>query len=321
MLKPGGLFAVQHLRPRYAAGVARAPGRRVDGYNHVNHFIDMHDIGDALVRAGLDRTGARRRTHDAHLPGRALADARPQGHRRAQRHRRPRSRTHRPRQRLAARDARIRNVRVATAHRPRLTKWSTAPLGRCGPRAASRVSAAKCHLAQRDSRAEANEARRDCCARAASSSPAPTPGRQDGCRRGAGARARGRRASGRRDEAGGGRRRQHARRAAQRRRARVVGRERMCGPATKRQSVLPAAAGVAASRGSNEPASASDIARDRSGLRPARGAVGCRRRRGRRRLARADRRDRNHGRPRRRARLCPSSWSWACGSAASTTRC
>jgi malonyl-CoA O-methyltransferase len=25
----------------------------VDGYSHVNTFVDMHDVGDALVRAGL----------------------------------------------------------------------------------------------------------------------------------------------------------------------------------------------------------------------------------------------------------------------------
>ncbi|MGD8688400.1 MAG: malonyl-ACP O-methyltransferase BioC [Gammaproteobacteria bacterium] len=31
----------------------RAAWAEVDGYNHVNRFVDMHDIGDALVRAGL----------------------------------------------------------------------------------------------------------------------------------------------------------------------------------------------------------------------------------------------------------------------------
>src|SRR5690606_14817786 len=28
-----------------------------DGHTHVNRFIDMHDVGDALVRAGLDAPG------------------------------------------------------------------------------------------------------------------------------------------------------------------------------------------------------------------------------------------------------------------------
>ena len=31
----------------------RAAWRVVDGFNHVNRFIDMHDVGDALIRAGF----------------------------------------------------------------------------------------------------------------------------------------------------------------------------------------------------------------------------------------------------------------------------
>lgn len=31
----------------------RAAWRAVDGFNHVNRFIDMHDVGDALIRAGF----------------------------------------------------------------------------------------------------------------------------------------------------------------------------------------------------------------------------------------------------------------------------
>ncbi|MDE2070548.1 MAG: malonyl-ACP O-methyltransferase BioC [Gammaproteobacteria bacterium] len=31
----------------------RAAWREVDGFNHVNRFIDMHDVGDALIRAGF----------------------------------------------------------------------------------------------------------------------------------------------------------------------------------------------------------------------------------------------------------------------------
>ena len=31
----------------------RAAWREADGFNHVNRFIDMHDIGDALMRAGF----------------------------------------------------------------------------------------------------------------------------------------------------------------------------------------------------------------------------------------------------------------------------
>ncbi|HEY0767284.1 MAG TPA: malonyl-ACP O-methyltransferase BioC [Steroidobacteraceae bacterium] len=31
----------------------RSAWTHADGYNHVNHFVDVHDVGDALVRAGL----------------------------------------------------------------------------------------------------------------------------------------------------------------------------------------------------------------------------------------------------------------------------
>ncbi len=50
--KPGGFFAfstfgldtLHELRSAWAAA---------DGYNHVNHFPDVHEVGDALLRAGL----------------------------------------------------------------------------------------------------------------------------------------------------------------------------------------------------------------------------------------------------------------------------
>ena len=52
VLQPGGFFAfstfgtdtLRELREAWA---------RADGYNHVNHFLDVHEVGDALVRAGL----------------------------------------------------------------------------------------------------------------------------------------------------------------------------------------------------------------------------------------------------------------------------
>ena len=31
----------------------RSAWAQVDEYNHVNHFLDVHDVGDALVHAGL----------------------------------------------------------------------------------------------------------------------------------------------------------------------------------------------------------------------------------------------------------------------------
>jgi malonyl-CoA O-methyltransferase len=56
VLKPDGFFAFTSLGPdtlrELRAAWAEADGE-LQEYNHVNHFIDMHDVGDALVRAGL----------------------------------------------------------------------------------------------------------------------------------------------------------------------------------------------------------------------------------------------------------------------------
>jgi malonyl-CoA O-methyltransferase len=52
VLKPGGLFAFSTFGPDTLKEL-RSAWAKADGYNHVNHFIDMHDVGDALVRAGL----------------------------------------------------------------------------------------------------------------------------------------------------------------------------------------------------------------------------------------------------------------------------
>jgi malonyl-CoA O-methyltransferase len=52
VLKPDGLFAFTTFGPDTLREL-RAAWSAVDGYTHVNTFIDMHDIGDALVRAGL----------------------------------------------------------------------------------------------------------------------------------------------------------------------------------------------------------------------------------------------------------------------------
>jgi malonyl-CoA O-methyltransferase len=52
VLKPDGLFAFTTFGPDTLREL-RAAWSAVDGYSHVNTFIDMHDIGDALVRAGL----------------------------------------------------------------------------------------------------------------------------------------------------------------------------------------------------------------------------------------------------------------------------
>jgi len=52
VLKPHGLLTFSTLGPD-TLGELRSAWAAVDGHVHVNRFLDMHDIGDALVRAGL----------------------------------------------------------------------------------------------------------------------------------------------------------------------------------------------------------------------------------------------------------------------------
>ena len=52
LLKPHGLLLFSTLGPDTLKEL-RAAWREVDGHNHVNRFLDMHDIGDALIRAGF----------------------------------------------------------------------------------------------------------------------------------------------------------------------------------------------------------------------------------------------------------------------------
>ena len=52
VLRKGGVFAFATLGPDSLLEISRA-WSGLDGYAHVNRFLDMHDIGDALVRAGL----------------------------------------------------------------------------------------------------------------------------------------------------------------------------------------------------------------------------------------------------------------------------
>jgi malonyl-CoA O-methyltransferase len=52
VLKPDGLFTFTTFGPDTLRELRRA-WAAADDYSHVNTFIDMHDIGDALVRAGL----------------------------------------------------------------------------------------------------------------------------------------------------------------------------------------------------------------------------------------------------------------------------
>lgn len=50
VLRPGGLLLFSSLGPD-TLGELRGAWRTVDSHVHVNTFIDMHDLGDALVRA------------------------------------------------------------------------------------------------------------------------------------------------------------------------------------------------------------------------------------------------------------------------------
>jgi malonyl-CoA O-methyltransferase len=52
VLAPHGLFCFSTLGPDTLREL-RSAWRAVDSRTHVNQFIDMHDLGDALVRAGL----------------------------------------------------------------------------------------------------------------------------------------------------------------------------------------------------------------------------------------------------------------------------
>jgi malonyl-CoA O-methyltransferase len=52
VLKPEGFFAFSTFGPDTLKEL-RAAWAQVDDYHHVHQFIDMHDVGDALIRAGL----------------------------------------------------------------------------------------------------------------------------------------------------------------------------------------------------------------------------------------------------------------------------
>lgn len=52
VLQPGGLLTFATLGPDTLREL-RAGWRKIDAHPHVHRFIDMHDLGDALMRAGL----------------------------------------------------------------------------------------------------------------------------------------------------------------------------------------------------------------------------------------------------------------------------
>jgi malonyl-CoA O-methyltransferase len=52
VLKASGFFAFSTFGPDTLYEL-RGAWAQADGYNHVNHFSDMHEVGDVLVHAGL----------------------------------------------------------------------------------------------------------------------------------------------------------------------------------------------------------------------------------------------------------------------------
>jgi malonyl-CoA O-methyltransferase len=52
VLKASGFFAFSTFGPDTLYEL-RSAWAQADGYNHVNHFSNMHEVGDALVQAGL----------------------------------------------------------------------------------------------------------------------------------------------------------------------------------------------------------------------------------------------------------------------------
>ena len=52
VLAPGGFLSFSTFGPATLYEL-RTAWAEADGYNHVNHFPDMHEVGDGLVRAGL----------------------------------------------------------------------------------------------------------------------------------------------------------------------------------------------------------------------------------------------------------------------------
>jgi malonyl-CoA O-methyltransferase len=52
VLKPGGVLLFSTFGPDTLKEL-RASWSKVDGYTHTSQFVDMHDVGDALVQAGF----------------------------------------------------------------------------------------------------------------------------------------------------------------------------------------------------------------------------------------------------------------------------
>ena len=83
ILKPEGLFVFSTFGPDTLREL-RSAWAEADTYNHVNRFLDMHDVGDALVRAGLLEPVLDVDRLQLTYGRRPVADARSEIHRRSQ---------------------------------------------------------------------------------------------------------------------------------------------------------------------------------------------------------------------------------------------
>lgn len=91
VLKPEGMLMFSTLGPDTLFEL-RQSFAGVDGATHVNQFIDMHDLGDALLKSGFAEPVMDMDKIVLTYPAGTRRDAGPEGHRRTQRHRRARAR-------------------------------------------------------------------------------------------------------------------------------------------------------------------------------------------------------------------------------------
>ena len=89
VLRPGGVLTFTSLGPDTLKELRRSWDAADPGHAHVNGFIDMHDLGDALTRAGFAEPVLDVERYTRDLRGGHRPDARPQDDRGAQRQRGP----------------------------------------------------------------------------------------------------------------------------------------------------------------------------------------------------------------------------------------
>ena len=105
VLKPGGLLLASSFGPETLQEL-RSAWAAADSGVHVNEFIDMHDLGSALARAGFIEPVLDVDRHLRHYTGCARPDARTQGAGRAQPESAARPRPHRS-PRVSAHECRL----------------------------------------------------------------------------------------------------------------------------------------------------------------------------------------------------------------------